>query len=418
MSWVRAIFLMASMALVAGACGGAPSAESQALARIRAADEAAIANGGDGEEVDATTDTLTEAAPAVSFEMPEMGEPWIETVKLSPGSGDPAADCRDGDALSCFLIGSLLEKKQQAYEQAIRFYETACADGVPVACYNVGILYQRGEHVAHDYARSWRYLALGCEGGWAAACGSLGMAIERGYGRKVDIEQAAAVYQGACEAGDRVSCNNLAWLLRTQEPPDHARALSLYERACADGHLRACMRHAGMVAEGCTEVGQACDPITKEQVENDPERRKLLVERLKRACDADGKAAVCTALGFIYEHGDLAAQDLARAFELYEQGCKSGHAWSCNNLASFYRRGQHVEKDGKRAVALYEKACAGGFAIACQDLGAMYFNGDGVAKDLEAGVVHIRHACKNGRELACLDLMGVCKLALPDACTL
>ena len=55
-------------------------------------------------------------------------------------------------------------------------------------------------------------------------------------------------------------------------------------------------------------------------------------------------------LGDIYNFGDGVVQDDGRAFKLYRQAARQGHANSQFNLGVMYREGRGCEQSHERAV--------------------------------------------------------------------
>lgn len=135
------------------------------------------------------------------------------------------------------------------------------------------------DHESGEFARAHQRYALACEAGQPEACGNWGVLFEHGLG----------------------------------VPVDHDRALALYDRACDEEDLQACVRLG--VARLATEG-------TLGEVE----------AQLRRACDED-VARGCTALA----QGLPAADDDIGA--LLERGCALGDARGCRLL------GVHLERE-------------------------------------------------------------------------
>ena len=112
-------------------------------------------------------------------------------------------------------------------------------------------------------------------------------------------------------------------------------------------------------------------------------------ESLRVDCD-DGGAIACYELGVMYQSGEGATQDFARAASLYEQACDGGEMRGCTNLGF------------ARAASLYEQACDGGEVRGCTNLGRMYRDGQGVTQDFARAATLWQQACDGGEVEACI----------------
>lgn len=63
-------------------------------------------------------------------------------------------------------------------------------------------------------------------------------------------------------------------------------------------------------------------------------------------------------LGLMYQRGEGVEEDSARAAELYEQAHAKGYPKATHNLAMMYDRGLGVEKDSVRAAELFQQLAA------------------------------------------------------------
>lgn len=89
-----------------------------------------------------------------------------------------------------------------------------------------------------------------------------------------------------------------------------------------------------------------------------------------------------------------------------EAVCKTGDAKGCLGLGGHLRAGLVAGKpteEGKRAHFAFQKACDGGEATGCTALGEMMFQGLGVAKDTQGAVPLFEKACNGGDPAGCND---------------
>jgi serine/threonine protein kinase len=120
----------------------------------------------------------------------------------------------------------------------------ACEAGVPAACTQLGVLYNRGAGVPRDLGNAVLYYQRGCTGGDLAGCNNLGTMYQFGaLGLRGDTSKAAGLYERACNGGHLEACVNLG-LLYQSEPGSTAeqrmRGRELLQKACAAGIARAC----------------------------------------------------------------------------------------------------------------------------------------------------------------------------------
>ena len=81
----------------------------------------------------------------------------------------------------------------------------------------------------------------------AEGCNNLGVLYQRGTGVSADFAEARRLYGLACDGGDPQGCVNLGIMLR--QSGDGKGALVMFEKACAQKHLRGC---AGAWTPGCS----------------------------------------------------------------------------------------------------------------------------------------------------------------------
>lgn len=104
------------------------------------------------------------------------------------------------------------------------------------------------------------------------------------------------------------------------------------------------------------------------------------------------------------------AGDIAKARELWQQGCDAGTPRDCYHLGIVYRDGEGVAPDHDRYLALMTLACNGGMGNACHNLGRAQLTaleeGTGTAtpEQLEAGIAFYRRACELGTQVSCRNL--------------
>ena len=84
----------------------------------------------------------------------------------------------------------------------------AAEQGVAVAQYNLGLMYENGQGVRQDYAEAVRWYRKAAEQGNANAQYNLGVMYGNGQGVRQDRALAQEWFGKACQNGDQDGCNN------------------------------------------------------------------------------------------------------------------------------------------------------------------------------------------------------------------
>ncbi|MCI7484646.1 MAG: sel1 repeat family protein [Helicobacter sp.] len=125
--------------------------------------------------------------------------------------------CESGDYAACYELGVLYskgEKVQKDHHKSMNYYENACNGGVFSACNNLGVMFSEGTGVRQDYLRSLELYDKACHNGNADACNNLGVMFENGYvSEKRDYVQAGLYYTDACMGKSAKGCYNLGFLV-------------------------------------------------------------------------------------------------------------------------------------------------------------------------------------------------------------
>ncbi|HEX6737861.1 MAG TPA: tetratricopeptide repeat protein [Vicinamibacteria bacterium] len=197
---------------------------------------------------------------------------------------------------------------------------------------------------------------------------------------------------------------------------DRARALRLYERACAAGHGPGCRDGALLQREtpdaerllqmGCDhgDAGSCRDLMVElRSGSRDPARSEGLFRRAaelyEKGCRG-GRGVDCLELGRL--HARVAPPDEARAAAFQRQGtsllapaCERGDGEACFELGIAYHEGTGVEADLRRHLALMERACTLGELRGCAERAAVYLDTEAPDDDAQAPALFER-ACRGG----------------------
>jgi TPR repeat protein len=136
-------------------------------------------------------------------------------------------------------------------------------DPDPMALFNRGVMYDKGQGVTQDRAEAVRWYRLAADQGLSAAQYNLGQMYSRGEGVPQDRAEAfrwRKWFQLAAAQGDPEAQNNLAAIygLGQGVPRDNREAMYWYRRAADQGDSVAQYNLANMYAQG---QGVAKDPI-------------------------------------------------------------------------------------------------------------------------------------------------------------
>lgn len=223
--------------------------------------------------------------------------------------------------------------------------------------------------------------------------------------------------EAECGRGSATSCALFARMLQLGNgvKKDDARAVKLYDQACAKGSMPACGRlgelflaakhddEGGALLKRSCEAGwvTACDLLGKHLLVRGAKTDVFAL--FKRACDG-GDAEGCWSLGLLFREGLGVRQNDAESIRHFQLACEGGAKLGCVDFAKLLDAGRGAPADTPRAVRLLEGSCDRGFSDACDALSLWHFTGHGVAKDVAKGVVLLQRACDGTAHAACFVL--------------
>ena len=133
----------------------------------------------------------------------QSGGGGVETASSTMGNAKTdlsleqlAQACDGGDALSCFNLGVMYYKGDRVEQNkvlAVQLFRKACDGGGASGCFNLGNMYYKGDGVRQDKARAEELYSKACDGGGASGCFNLGVMYRNGDG-VVKNETTAADY--------------------------------------------------------------------------------------------------------------------------------------------------------------------------------------------------------------------------------
>jgi hypothetical protein len=120
--------------------------------------------------------------------------------------------CNQGDATSCFMLGSLYAIGQSVTrnpEHSAKLYQQSCSAGFMRGCGMLGEAYISGEGVPRDMIKAREILEGACSGRYAPACFNVGIIHREGIETPRNLPLAQARFSQGCEMGYQDACKAL-----------------------------------------------------------------------------------------------------------------------------------------------------------------------------------------------------------------
>jgi TPR repeat protein len=142
---------------------------------------------------------------------------------------DLRANCEKGSAKSCFLVASMLTKRQE--DGAQDFFRKACEKGELAGCNSIGII----SGATKDKNEVIRILEKACQGGVAKSC----LSLANTYIQVGSHEKADKIFNTLCNAQDTSGCVSYGQYQKNIGKAD--RALAIFRTACQSGRRITCL---------------------------------------------------------------------------------------------------------------------------------------------------------------------------------
>ncbi|WP_397597383.1 hypothetical protein [Sphingorhabdus sp.] len=116
-----------------------------------------------------------------------------------------------GDPVAQYNLGVMYgrgEGVEQNYTEAVKWYGKAADQGLAEAQYNLGFSYNKGEGVEQDYVQALKWYGKAVNQGLAAAQNNLGVMYKKGEGLKQDYVQALKWYNLSAAQGYETAKTN------------------------------------------------------------------------------------------------------------------------------------------------------------------------------------------------------------------
>ena len=245
----------------------------------------------------------------------------VDAARFRRNKMDDATACQKGDGAACAALA-------KAHSDDIVLLRNACDLGDGEGCFMLGLKLGNDKEGAAAYEQS-------CDAGNSLACTNLGWMLQNGRGVRLDLEAAARLYQRGCDGSrcsgrNNLGCINLGRLYRDGigVKADHQRALRIFRDVCDRTPRPNDAEDASNVVRACSLAGTELI-FGKGVIHDVPEGLALL----EKGCAADDSFG-CFNLGVIYEYGNEARQDKARAAKYYQRACDRSDAEACQRLGA------------------------------------------------------------------------------------
>lgn len=308
-----------------------------------------------------------------------------------------------------FLLGMLYEigtevglkrdavLAKQLFEDSLSSVNDAAEAGALWAMTMLGAAYKRGFAVSRNIGR-WRQLITeAAEGGHAYAQLLLAQAYQSGQGMDRNDAEALRWYRRAKSSGMQ-GANYAIGLCyfegRCGLDRDVKTAMRLMEDAASHGYVTAQASLGSIYYNGGLTSTGPLIPV-------DLERAAHWYERAA----ANGNIKAKVALSVLYRRGDGVPQDYAAASRLLEEAAKVGDPIALGTLGIAYATGElGLPQDYQKAAEYYGRAAALGNIVATAQLGVLYTLGRGVPKDFQRAFDLLTRAADQGDATALYHL--------------
>lgn len=255
--------------------------------------------------------------------------------------------------------------------------------GGAARCYKLGINYLYGEYPCpEDYDEALRWFRKAAAEGDAAAEYMVGECHYYGHGTDEDISEALNWYRKAAEHGYVYGQLDVADILSNGDDgvkADPVEAFFWYGKAAEQKNPRATAR-LGI----CYEEGEG--------VKADPAKA---FEYYRKAAELESPLG-CYRLALAHAEGIGTEVSSAEAVRWMERAVNLNYSRAINTLGIWYRQGRQVPHDPVRAFELFGQAAEAGFSFGKINLALCYLHGRGTEQDQEKGVKILRKLDRDG----------------------
>ncbi|RLA08764.1 MAG: hypothetical protein DRQ51_01045 [Gammaproteobacteria bacterium] len=228
--------------------------------------------------------------------------------------------------------------------KAIMLYKQACDGRDAMGCFNLGLMYSKGQILKQNLVKSKFYVGKACDLGHQRGCEAYKKLNEQGissapingsgdnitdnfknamtYYKAENFSQALIYFEKSCNDGKFISCNNAGGMYRLGEgtTKNHQSALNLFEKACN-----------GKTYIGCYNLAEM--NLLGQEVKINKNTRGEGFKLLIYSCDTGNHGLSCYKLGTLSENAkDEKMQGLSQFY--FKKSCKLGHKESCGKIST------------------------------------------------------------------------------------
>ena len=187
------------------------------------------------------TPTPAPPQPAPASPPPSGGSP-LPFVSAMLGIGQPSPAATDiSGGVSLILKRAETAEQAKDYDQALKLYRQAAAQGSAQGQFNVGYFYRKGFAVEADPTIAAKWYRQAADQGYATAQNNLGFLYAEGEGVDRDYAMARKLYTLAAEQGNATAQSNLGYLYLKGRgvAKNEDRARAWFKKAAAQGNKAA-----------------------------------------------------------------------------------------------------------------------------------------------------------------------------------
>ena len=297
---------------------------------------------------------------------------------------------KGGDAGLQFVVGGMYmlgDGFEQNYEEAVKWFEKAAAQGLVDAKFFLGSMYECGEGVEKNYDTAFKWFKEAADLGDKEAMGILNdwdhVREKRFAGCSLERIMEFAK-QGEAEAMFAVGCKYFYGDYYEDIEVNYKEALNWFLKAADKGYAEAAHYIGNMYLDG-------------KGVDKNYGNALLWWQKAEKS----GFRQAAYSIGTAYFYGLGVEQDYGEAFERFKEGAEAGVAKSNVFLAVMYFSGKSVKQNYRETRKLLLKAGEQGDVIAQNMLGSMYYYGEcGVVKNRKEAMKWFKKAADQGDEEA------------------
>jgi TPR repeat protein len=274
----------------------------------------------------------------------------------------------DFNRLNNLFEQGLTELAKKNYDEAVRLFRSAAAQGDPMAQHQIGTLHYQGLGLKQDYDGAALWYRRAAEQGNVDAQYSLGNMFLMGEGIPQDDVQAQYWYNEAATQGHTSAMHNLQNLERFSETNELITEDISSEIEVIDDTLT---RNVELAMD--TEITES--GIEKQESSDNIDAS---IEPMVQSNAPTSLAIVDYERGLAYSFGEGVAKNLDAAFNYFKKSAENNYPPAQYKLGIAYAYAEGTAQDKSQAVYWYQKAALQGHSIAQRNLGVIYENGDGI----------------------------------------